>query len=50
MVFGHTREVWGGDDGAVVIDFDEEGQIAFKTWTDSPDGLRALIRRWLTWL
>jgi hypothetical protein len=47
---GHTREVWGGNDGAAVVEFDEQGRINQKMWAESPDSLRGKLGRWLPWI
>ena len=47
---GHTREVWCGDEGDVLLEFDFLGRIDNKTWIDSPDSLRGKLRRWIPWI
>jgi outer membrane protein assembly factor BamE (lipoprotein component of BamABCDE complex) len=47
---GHTRRVWGGDDGGARIDFDEEGRVFSKTWVDNPESFLDRLRRWFAWL
>jgi hypothetical protein len=46
---GYTREVWGGDDAAVIIEFDARGRLCNKTWIDAEDSFRARVRRHLPW-
>jgi hypothetical protein len=42
--------VWGGNDAAVMVHFDEQGQIADKSWIDAEDSLRGRLRRYLPWM
>jgi len=44
---GHRKEVWGGDVGAVVVVFDEEGAVAAKDWQDYPLSITDNLFRWL---
>jgi len=41
--------VWGGNDGAAMIEFNERGRVSFKHWTDSPETWLQKLARWLTW-
>jgi hypothetical protein len=45
-----TREVWGGNDAAVMIYFDAQGQLVEKDWFDAEDSFRARLRRYLPWV
>jgi outer membrane protein assembly factor BamE (lipoprotein component of BamABCDE complex) len=36
---GVTHEVWGGEDGAAIIGFDERDRTVHTHWTDSPAGV-----------
>jgi hypothetical protein len=47
---GHTREIWGGDYGAAILVFDEQGRVAHKSWMDSPETLLDRLRRRLFWI
>lgn len=29
---GHTREVFGGNDGAAILEFDPDERVVIKTW------------------
>ena len=42
--------VWGGNEAAIVLEFDTNGQLHNKTWMDAADGLRAWLRRNLAWI
>ena len=41
---GRTREVWGGDDAAVLVHFDEHGRVVDKQWIDAPDDFWEWLR------
>lgn len=47
---GRTREVWGANSAAVMIEFDDQDQLCHKSWVDADDSLRARLRRYLPWI
>jgi hypothetical protein len=47
LTLGQERVVWGGDDGAAVIIFDEHDRIVRKNRTDSPRTFLQKVRNWL---
>jgi hypothetical protein len=47
LTIGHAKLVWGGDDGAAVIVFDEQDRIVHKTWIDNPRPFFQRLRDWL---
>lgn len=44
---GHARELWLGDDGAAMIEFDEEERVTVKEWLSERDTLFQRFRDWL---
>jgi hypothetical protein len=42
--------VWGGDDAAVMLEFDEQERLCHKTWFDADDSLRGRLRRYVPWI
>jgi hypothetical protein len=47
LVLGHQKVVWGGDAGAIVVVFDEEGSVVRKNWHDHPFSLSERMLQWL---
>ena len=45
----YSREVWGGNDGAVTVEFNAQWRVAEKSWTESPDSFFGKLRRWFSW-
>jgi hypothetical protein len=42
--------VWGGNDAAITIYFDAQGQLVEKDWFDADDGIRSWLRRYVPWI
>jgi hypothetical protein len=42
---GAVSEVWGGDHGAAIIDFDDQGRTVRKHWIDASAGFIANVLR-----
>ena len=47
LTMDHERVVWGGNDGAAVVVFDETGRVAQKAWVDNQEAFFDKVRRWL---
>jgi hypothetical protein len=45
LLIGQTKEVWGGEQGAAIVVFDEQGGLLYKDWHDSPESFLDRIRR-----
>jgi hypothetical protein len=39
--------VWGGNDGAAMLEFDEHERVAFANWVSAHESLFDRIRAWL---
>jgi hypothetical protein len=42
--------VWGGDEAAVMVEFDQQGAMARKTWIDGPESFRGWLLGHAPWL
>jgi hypothetical protein len=39
--------VYAGKDGAIILEFDDQKQVAHKLWLDAREGLIPKVRNWL---
>jgi hypothetical protein len=46
-MIGHTREVWAGNDGAALLDFDEQERVAYTHWASDSESFLDRLRGWL---
>jgi hypothetical protein len=47
MTMGYTREVWAGDEGGALVDFDENKRVVYTYWTSAREPFFDRILEWL---